>query len=98
MKNQKNQDHWCIGVLCYELLVGKPPFESQSNNDTYRKIVSCHVPFPNYVSDGARDLVLKLLQKAPSDRLALKDVRRHPWILEHAEKNEEYMNYWKEIN
>lgn len=32
-------DLWCIGVLCYELLVGNPPFESASHNETYRRIV-----------------------------------------------------------
>lgn len=32
-------DLWCIGVLCYELLVGNPPFESHSHNETYRRIL-----------------------------------------------------------
>ena len=32
-------DLWCIGVLCYELLVGNPPFESASHNETYRRIL-----------------------------------------------------------
>lgn len=32
-------DLWCIGVLCYELLVGNPPFESPSHNETYRRIL-----------------------------------------------------------
>ena len=31
-------DLWCIGVLCYELLVGKPPFESSTSSETYRRI------------------------------------------------------------
>ena len=31
-------DHWALGVLTYEFLVGKPPFESESNNETYRRI------------------------------------------------------------
>ncbi|EHB18276.1 Serine/threonine-protein kinase 12 [Heterocephalus glaber] len=31
-------DLWCIGVLCYELLVGNPPFESASHNETYWRI------------------------------------------------------------
>lgn len=32
-------DLWCIGVLCYELLVGNPPFESSSYSETYRRIL-----------------------------------------------------------
>ncbi|CAF0814357.1 unnamed protein product [Brachionus calyciflorus] len=97
-RHDEKVDHWCIGVLCYELLVGRPPFESQSSQDTYKKIVSCYIKFPEYVSPGARDLIYRLLQKNPSERLALKDVRKHYWIVEHAEKNEEYMRYWKEVN
>ncbi|CAO2627091.1 Zinc finger protein 264 [Lemmus lemmus] len=32
-------DLWCIGVLCYELLVGNPPFESSTHNETYKRIL-----------------------------------------------------------
>lgn len=39
-------DLWCIGVLCYELLVGNPPFESASHNETYRRIVKVGTPDP----------------------------------------------------
>ena len=35
---QNQVDLWSLGVLTYEFLVGKPPFEAESNNDTYRRI------------------------------------------------------------
>lgn len=59
-KHDEKVDHWCIGVLCYELLVGKPPFESQSSAETYKKIVAVSFRFPEYVTDGARDLILRV--------------------------------------
>ncbi|XP_069739286.1 aurora kinase C-like [Phaenicophaeus curvirostris] len=31
-------DLWCLGVLCFELLAGHPPFESPSHAETYRRI------------------------------------------------------------
>lgn len=31
-------DLWSLGVLCYEFLVGKPPFETKSHEETYRRI------------------------------------------------------------
>ncbi|EPY80007.1 hypothetical protein CB1_000875037 [Camelus ferus] len=31
-------DLWSLGVLCYEFLVGKPPFEASTYQETYRRI------------------------------------------------------------
>nr|XP_021550384.1 aurora kinase B isoform X2 [Neomonachus schauinslandi] len=73
-------DLWCIGVLCYELLVGNPPFESASHNETYRRIVKVDLKFPTSVPMGAQDLISKLLKHNPSERLPLAQVSAHPWV------------------
>ncbi|KAH0626124.1 hypothetical protein JD844_000905, partial [Phrynosoma platyrhinos] len=73
-------DLWCIGILCYELLVGHPPFESTSHSETYRRIVSVDLKFPPCVPEGAQDLISKLLRHDPSDRLPLQAVMEHPWV------------------
>ncbi|XP_066483784.1 aurora kinase B [Tiliqua scincoides] len=73
-------DLWCIGILCYEFLVGHPPFESASHSETYRRIVSVDLKFPPFVSEGARDLISKLLRHNPADRLSLQNVMEHPWV------------------
>ena len=31
-------DLWCLGILCYEFLVGKPPFEAETSQLTYDRI------------------------------------------------------------
>lgn len=36
--------------------------------------------FPKVISDGARDLISKLLRHSPTDRLSLKSVIDHPWV------------------
>lgn len=36
-------DLWCIGVLCYECLVGNPPFETASHSETYKRITKVGV-------------------------------------------------------
>jgi len=81
-------DHWSLGILTYEFLVGKPPFESEDNGTTYRKIVQGVIHFPDKISEGARDLIRKLLVKQPEKRLSLHEVLKHPWILEYAPKEE----------
>lgn len=77
-------DLWSLGVLCYEFLVGKPPFEADGHRETYRKISRVELHFPSYVSDGARDLIAKLLMHDPSKRLPLNGVLAHPWIRNNA--------------
>lgn len=37
-------DLWCIGVLTYELLAGKPPFYHISRQETFRKIANVDAP------------------------------------------------------
>jgi len=54
-------DLWSLGVLCYEFLVGKPPFEAEGNTATYRRISKIDLHFPQHVSDGAKDLITKVL-------------------------------------
>uniref|UniRef100_A0A8C6NIT4 non-specific serine/threonine protein kinase n=1 Tax=Nothobranchius furzeri TaxID=105023 RepID=A0A8C6NIT4_NOTFU len=73
-------DLWCIGVLCFECLVGHPPFETASHSETYKRITKVDLIFPNVVSDGAKDLISKLLRHNPKDRLPLKEVMDHPWV------------------
>ncbi|KAH3778797.1 aurora kinase A-A-like isoform X1 [Dreissena polymorpha] len=73
-------DLWSLGVLCYELLVGKPPFETESNNETYRRITKVDIRYPPYMSQGARDLIGSLLKHDPKTRMPLDQVMTHTWI------------------
>ncbi len=50
-------DQWCLGILCYEFLVGAPPFESDDTEATYKKITRLEVKYPRYLSMGAKDLI-----------------------------------------
>ncbi|KAJ3298022.1 spindle assembly checkpoint kinase [Rhizoclosmatium sp. JEL0117] len=77
-------DLWSLGVLCYEFLVGVPPFEDRSSyKATYRRIAQVDLKIPEYLSKEAGDLITKLLQYAPEKRMPLEKVMSHPWILKH---------------
>ena len=74
-------DLWSLGVLTYEFLVGKPPFEAEFNNDTPRRITKVDLRFPAHLTTEAKDLISRLLRKEPSDRICLEGVAAHPWII-----------------
>ncbi|XP_057557889.1 aurora kinase A isoform X1 [Hippopotamus amphibius kiboko] len=73
-------DLWSLGVLCYEFLVGKPPFEASTYQETYKRISRVEFTFPDFVPEGARDLISRLLKHNPSQRPTLREVLEHPWI------------------
>ncbi|XP_033927843.1 aurora kinase C-like isoform X1 [Melopsittacus undulatus] len=79
-------DLWCLGVLCFELLVGAPPFESPCVADTYRRITKVDLRFPPEVPEGARDLITRLLRYSPAQRLPLAQVLQHPWVRENSRR------------
>lgn len=81
-------DLWSLGVLCYEFLVGKPPFEAKSHEETYRRISRVEYTYPSQsnISDGAKDLVARLLKHNPMQRLPIQGVLSHPWVVEKSTK------------
>jgi len=88
MIENKPHDHmvdmWAIGVLCYELLEGKPPFEYEDQGETYRCIVRTSYTFPKHFTPLARDVISKLLVKEPSRRYSPGQVQEHQWIVKNA--------------
>lgn len=68
-------DWWALGVLIYEMLVGCPPFYHKNQHQMYKKIKENQVKWPNperigfTVSDVAKDLVTRLLEKDRTKRL-----------------------------
>eukprot|EP01080_Neovahlkampfia_damariscottae_P010207 gene10207-2627_t len=88
MVEKKEHDHavdlWTLGVLCYEFLVGQPPFLATDPQDTFKRIVNIDLRFPVHVSLDARDLIRKLLMKNPKERMKLSYVKDHSWIQKYA--------------
>uniref|UniRef100_A0A8C4PVT9 Aurora kinase n=2 Tax=Eptatretus burgeri TaxID=7764 RepID=A0A8C4PVT9_EPTBU len=77
-------DLWSLGVLCYEFLNGKPPFESPKQCETYNLITKVQVHYPSTMSEGSKNLISRLLKHDPMSRLSLTEVLAHPWVKENA--------------
>ncbi|KAK8772123.1 hypothetical protein V5799_024633 [Amblyomma americanum] len=52
-------DYWAMGILIYEFLVGKPPLESETRQETFQRIRDGRIQFPPCVSADARDIIGK---------------------------------------
>ncbi|CAK5059378.1 unnamed protein product [Meloidogyne enterolobii] len=83
MHHDEKVDYWSVGVLCYEFLTGKPPFETDDQKHTYKRITNVEYVFPRHVSKGAMDLISRLLRKDPNQRMTFEQLLKHPWILEY---------------
>ncbi|CAN8252353.1 unnamed protein product [Cochlearia groenlandica] len=82
-------DIWSIGVMLYILLSGVPPFWAESENGIFNAILSVQVDFSTdpwpVISPQAKDLVRKMLNSDPKQRLTAAQVLNHPWIKEDGE-------------
>jgi len=53
-------DIWALGVLACELLTGASPFEGDTKEETYAKILTGNMQLPCYLSSEARDFIHKV--------------------------------------
>lgn len=74
-------DVWSLGCMLYTLLVGKPPFDTDAVKSTLTRVVMADYVMPAHLSDNAKDLIDKLLKKNPKDRIRLRDIPKHPFII-----------------
>ncbi|MBA0644953.1 hypothetical protein Goklo_013118 [Gossypium klotzschianum] len=82
-------DIWSIGVMLYILLCGFPPFWAESENGIFSAILRGEIDFESdpwpAISPQAKDLVTKMLNLDPKQRLTAQQVLNHPWIKEDGE-------------
>ena len=74
-------DIWSCGIILFAMLCGYLPFEDKENELLFHKILQCKVKLPNYLSDEAKDIILKILVKDPNKRLSIEQIKNHPFYL-----------------
>ena len=79
-------DWWAVGVTLYEFLVGIPPFNDDTPEKIFQRILDCRIIWPEVpeeMSYEAQDLIRQLLCPNPQTRLGangVEEIKRHPFF------------------
>ncbi|RNA33276.1 serine threonine- kinase ULK3 [Brachionus plicatilis] len=84
-------DLWSVGVILHEVIFGYAPFVSQSFEELKQKILSDdQIKIPSHVmlSETCKDLLKRLLQRNPEERIKFEEFFGHPFVdMEHMPSN-----------
>ena len=78
-------DIWAIGILIFELMVGRPPFKSDAQHSMEDNIVHLRINWPSTMNLLARSLITKILKLEPDQRPTLKEILDHQFIKTYVE-------------
>jgi len=78
-------DWWCLGILLFEMLVGRVPFCDAKNIEIYKNILTSSPRLPNFLSWESQELVHGLLDKNAFRRLGSSpegagDIKKQCWF------------------
>ena len=81
-KYSHKADLWSIGVIFYELLTGRPPYNAKTHYELQKKIENNPIYLPKILplSSECTDLIHKLLQKDSNKRISWDNFFNHNWL------------------
>lgn len=72
-------DLWSVGILGYEMLTGKIPFDIKTEKDL-SQIVTAKVVYPSNLSSEAVSFLESLLERDPNRRTNIRELLCHPFL------------------
>lgn len=77
-------DIWSCGIILFALLTGHLPFDDENIRKLLMKVQNGRFIMPTDLSWEAKDLISKMLQVNPDDRITIEGILRHPLLTKHA--------------
>lgn len=75
-------DIWCLGILTYELLIGRSPFFHSDSSKIQKNILNSQLLFTSDLSRDAKDFISRLLKRNPNERMSLNQAKNHAFLKE----------------
>ena len=95
-------DWWTLGILCFEMLAGYPPFNDKSPFGIYEKILKNPLQFPQSINSKAKSIIKKLLNRDLTKRLGctngrISSVKNHKWFTSSIFQWEKILNLEEDV-
>ncbi|GLI67381.1 hypothetical protein VaNZ11_011562 [Volvox africanus] len=78
-------DLWSVGMIMYDMLVGRHPFNADNYFDLMQSVRNDNIELPDDVakrlSPACRDMLGRLLQRNPADRMSFAEFIIHPYFM-----------------
>ncbi|XP_059286340.1 CBL-interacting serine/threonine-protein kinase 1-like isoform X1 [Lycium ferocissimum] len=73
-------DTWSCGVILYVILTGFLPFDDRNQAVLYQKIFKGDAPIPKWLSQGAKNLIKRILDPNPQTRITMAEIKEDEWF------------------
>ena len=76
-----------LGVTLYQFIFGQLPFTARTLHQIYQHIIEDPLTFPDNIPipDELKHLLSRLLDKDPTTRITIPEIKRHPWVTNNGE-------------